>query len=141
MDRNAIDLQKLIPDWPIIDRISQLGNRDLQSNALFASAKWLRARNPQLPENWSVTSDSIAAALASEIGASNLVLLKSKDGPNSGRLADATAVGYVDDYFETAIGDLTQRQPNLTIRFVNLRSKEFDEQTLKLETPQAPQHR
>jgi 5-(aminomethyl)-3-furanmethanol phosphate kinase len=76
-----------------------------------------------LPANWQVTSDSIAARLASLIKAAELALLKSAL-PNSGRSVDQAAeAGYFDCFFPQASRGLP------LIRAVNLRDHEFAEQT------------
>jgi len=60
---------------------------------VLAPYRWLRARDP-LPHSWSVTSDSIAAWIAIELGASELLLVKATTGP-----ADAVT----DPYFHTVL--------------------------------------
>ncbi len=47
---------------------------------VLAPYAWLRATDA-LPHSWDVTSDSIAAFLAGELGARTLILLKPVDGP------------------------------------------------------------
>lgn len=70
-------------------------------------AAWLRTIGPdRLPRNWSVTSDSIAAALAAETGA-ELVLCKSTPPPAT-TLLEAAKLGYVDEFFPAAAHDLRQ---------------------------------
>jgi aspartokinase-like uncharacterized kinase len=59
---------------------------------VLAPHAWLRQRDP-LPHTWSVTSDSVAAWVAGEVGASRLVLVK----------APGAAVDLVDAYFERAL--------------------------------------
>jgi aspartokinase-like uncharacterized kinase len=59
---------------------------------VLAPYRWLRESDP-LPHSWDVTSDSIAAWIASEIGAPQLILIK----PDA---HDALAV--VDRYFDRA---------------------------------------
>jgi probable H4MPT-linked C1 transfer pathway protein len=60
---------------------------------VIAPLQWLRAADP-LPHAWDVTSDSIAAWLAGELGAARLILIKPAgiSGPSS-----------VDSYFMTAL--------------------------------------
>src|SRR4029077_3365386 len=60
---------------------------------VLAPSRWLRAVDP-LPHSWEVTSDSIAAWVAGQVGARRLVLVKP---PGS---ADA---GLVDPYFARAL--------------------------------------
>jgi aspartokinase-like uncharacterized kinase len=68
-----------------------------------------------LPHAWSVTSDSIAARLASCLRADELVLLKSQDPPPHSSLAKLASCGYVDAWFPRAA-------EGLAVRCVNLRS-------------------
>jgi 5-(aminomethyl)-3-furanmethanol phosphate kinase len=68
-----------------------------------------------LPQNWSVTSDSIAARLAELLGA-DLILLKSADPP-AGDVAAWSAAGYVDPYFPTIVN-----RAKLVVRAINLRT-------------------
>jgi len=56
-----------------------------------------------LPEDWEVTSDSIAARLAVDLRA-ELVLLKSALPEEPRRYASAASAGYVDRYFPQAAG-------------------------------------
>lgn len=76
----------------------------------------------QLPHDWSVTTDSIAAAVAVELGAEELLLVKSADfspPPNPPRLcclAEAAQQGIVDGYFPTAAAGIGK------LRWINLRS-------------------
>ena len=60
---------------------------------VLAPYRWLRARDP-LPHSWSVTSDSIAAWIAIELGAAELLLVKATAGP-----ADAVT----DPYFQSVL--------------------------------------
>jgi len=59
---------------------------------VLAPARWLRQADP-LPRSWDVTSDSIAAWVAGQAGASTLVLVK----------APGAAGALVDPYFERAV--------------------------------------
>lgn len=69
--------------------------------------------NLGLPCDWSVTSDSIAAALAARAGATRLVLLKSVGGEEPFSLADAVSRQWVDPHFPNVIGDLDVEWVNL----------------------------
>lgn len=53
---------------------------DARQVPVFSPYQWLRV-NDTLPHSWDVTSDSIAAALAGHIGATDLILLKPVMGP------------------------------------------------------------
>lgn len=92
------------------------------SESLFASNGCRNDPQLWIPENWSATSDSIAARVAEWLNANELVLLKSVC-PSSGRVTTAASSGYVDEFFPTASRDLA------TIRFVNLRQPKSAEYT------------
>jgi aspartokinase-like uncharacterized kinase len=72
------------------------------------AAAWLSlaGRYDDLPVGWHVTSDSIAAAVATACGAA-LVLAKSVPPPEcTGSLASLAREGWVDDHFPIAAADL-----------------------------------
>jgi probable H4MPT-linked C1 transfer pathway protein len=64
-----------------------------QQIPVLAPSRWLSSADP-LPHSWDVTSDSIAAWLAGELGARRLLLVKPPD---------AGGAGLVDAYFERAL--------------------------------------
>ena len=47
---------------------------------MLAPYAWMRATDT-LPHSWDITSDSIAAFIAADLGASELILVKPIDGP------------------------------------------------------------
>lgn len=59
----------------------------------------LRAGHPDIAESWEVTSDSLAAWLATELGADRLILVKSVDAPADSTPAALSAAGVVDAHF------------------------------------------
>ena len=63
-------------------------------------------RNDLTPHTWDVTSDSLAAAVATRTAARKLVLLKSVDIPPM-PWPIVAANGWVDPYFPTAVADAT----------------------------------
>jgi 5-(aminomethyl)-3-furanmethanol phosphate kinase len=76
-----------------------------------------------MPCNWSVTSDSIAARVASRVKAGELVLLKSALPADPATHESLAQVGYVDAYFP-------QAARRLAVRLVNLRDPRFAQVTL-----------
>ena len=70
---------------------------------VLAPYRWLRARDP-LPHSWDVTSDSVAAWVAGEVGAERLILVKPVTG---------TRAALVDAYFERAL------QPSVEVVIVD----------------------
>jgi aspartokinase-like uncharacterized kinase len=69
-----------------------------------------------LPHTWQVTTDSIAAWVATILNAGQLVLAKSVDLPPGCTVTEAAAQGLVDAYFPQLAGGLSR------ISWVNLRS-------------------
>ena len=81
---------------------------DAAGVVVLDAAAWLSlaGRYDDLPVGWHVTSDSIAAAVATACGAA-LVLAKSAPPPESrGSLASLAREGWVDDHFPIAAADL-----------------------------------
>lgn len=73
-------------------------------------------RATTLPRNWNVTSDSIAAHIAEQLGAEDLVLLKSCNTDGRMTIDRAAEEGIVDLYFPSAA------KKQFTVRLVNLRT-------------------
>jgi dihydroneopterin aldolase len=73
-------------------------------HVVWLDALTFAARVPavELPENWSVSSDSIAAVAARRFGAASLTLLKSVDLPGGATADDAARNGLVDEWFPNA---------------------------------------
>jgi len=67
-----------------------------------------RDRHPDvLPQDWSTTSDSIAALLAGRIAADRLVLLKSCEVDPAAPIDSLSAAGIVDEAFSATLGDVS----------------------------------
>jgi 5-(aminomethyl)-3-furanmethanol phosphate kinase len=76
---------------------------------ILAPYRWLRERDP-LPHSWLVTSDSIAAWIAVELGAAELVLVKRFTGP---------AEAVTDQYVSTILADAAKSDRNLRVRITD----------------------
>ncbi len=90
----------------------------------FYAAKFAQELPIRLPENWSTTSDSIAALLCRIVQADELVLLKSTDPPAESSIENLAQQGIVDAAFPEASHGIGR------IRIVNMRST----------TPSVPRH-
>ena len=94
MDQYAHALADLIPGARTVEDRAGIDNAHADSAVpVLRPARWLRAAD-ELPHSWDVTSDSLAAYLATLLGAGELVLVK----PVSG------GVELLDPYFGRAIG-------------------------------------
>ena len=94
MDQYAHLLASRLTRGGVVSTMDEL-DRSLQAGRIpvLALFRWLASRDP-LPHTWEVTSDSIAAWLAGELRAPELLLVK-PPGAQSDRLVDA--------YFERAL--------------------------------------
>ena len=114
-------LQLRIPQTPIINDVEQLRRRFTEPGcSIFDSFSWLRHGEPTasgqpLPASWDVTSDSIAARLATVLRANELVLLKSTSPSDQANLHQLAEAGFLDAAFPVFAADIP------AIRFVNLR--------------------
>lgn len=114
-------LAAAMPEFPLLSTHAGLRSEiaEQHGNGVIFDAREFLAEQAglpgqPLPQDWTVTSDSIAARLAEILRADELVLLKSTDPP-TGSLADLAEAGYVDRYFPRAAAHLP------SARFVNLR--------------------
>jgi aspartokinase-like uncharacterized kinase len=82
---------------------------------LYSFACWDEHRPGCLPQNWTVTSDSLSARVAEVMGARELILLKSVTIPPEMDWTEASRRGFVDGYFPTMIAR------GVKARAVNLR--------------------
>lgn len=143
MNRNTNRVgSRLFPQWPILDDLSEWlagqvkpccaeatdgvggGEKPGKSGArycLFQPLAWLRGERSlpdELPRDWTVSSDSIAAHLAVRIEAAELVLLKSCGQMNRSVGQDEKGSfaqrGWVDEHFpDVPLGRIETRWINL----------------------------
>ena len=95
----------------------------IQPNRWFQQSRgWFdgppRLSSGLLPQTWDVTSDTLAACIAIELNAGELLLLKSADSPAGLDLASAAEAGLVD----RCLPRIADRIPR--IRWVNLRTSQ-----------------
>jgi 5-(aminomethyl)-3-furanmethanol phosphate kinase len=99
MEQYAHLLASRIATARLVERHAEIAAAlDERCLPVLAPYRWLREADP-LPHSWEVTSDSIAAWVAGEVGARRLVLIKPVGGDVSAR---------VDSYFERALPSRVQ---------------------------------
>ena len=127
MDVMARLLGAWLPEAPVVRVGRDVESWELHKSIVIvepgAFLREIESSEPglQLPQDWTVTSDSIAAATAVVVNAAELVLLKSASPPMDSDHGVSTwmaAQGYVDPFFP----DLAEKIP--AIRYVNLRDWE-----------------
>jgi aspartokinase-like uncharacterized kinase len=115
MQLNALRVASWFPSWVWMDDFWDLASGGPAQRIIFAPKHWLTTLDDPLPESWDVTSDSIAARLALDLEADELILLKSADPPPGATMQNLADVGYVDRFFPQVI-------KNRSVRLVNLRN-------------------
>lgn len=108
MDVTAGLLSAMLPELSTVSALAEIKQRAaLPGITIVKPREFLEKVEPhaagtKLPEDWTVTSDSIAARLAIVLGADDLVLLKSAPAPAtkdaSKFLAEWAAANYVDAF-------------------------------------------
>lgn len=118
-------LTALLPETQIVrslDRIPVV--LESASVVVLDPVHTLTSTDCQLPHSWDVTSDSIAAFVASELQAHELVLFKSTPLPANATRSQAATEGLVDRHFAQAAVSIQ------SVRWVNLRGKPVTERPL-----------
>jgi aspartokinase-like uncharacterized kinase len=120
MDVNAALLAALLPGSILAEGIEALSLADrvpvVVPRALLNELE--RCGAEPLPRSWDVTSDTIAAWLATNLGAASLVLLKSASLPAGASREEAARLELVDRAFPRAARALPR------VEYVNLRDPE-----------------
>ena len=122
MSITAKIIAELLPDAQRISQWNSLPDALREQRPIILDTlDFLRDVEPNcagesLPEDWSATSDSIAARVATVLSAEELVLLKSAPPP-ADDVQSAAKAGYVDEHFPRAAAALA------AIRFVDLREE------------------
>jgi aspartokinase-like uncharacterized kinase len=76
MDQYAILLASGLRNAELVRHRGEIARAQSRGNLpVLAPSQWLREADP-LPHSWDVTSDSIAAWVAAEVGARRLILIK-----------------------------------------------------------------
>lgn len=91
---------RLLPDWPAVRTPPEAPG--CYCLDLAAEIARLEAAGCAAPHDWSATSDSLAAVVATAWPADALILFKSCDQPQQTSWSDWAADGSVDTFFPTA---------------------------------------
>lgn len=118
-------LAALLPEAHVLHSLADVRKQLASSEVVVLNPLELSLPECKLPHSWDVTSDSIAAYVASELEAQELVLFKSTPLPANTSRARATESGLLDGYFVQAAA----RFP--TVRWVNLRATPVTERPLR----------
>ncbi len=133
MDANSRRIADWFPEWGLAtDPTRDQCSGPLPGNSILLTRNWLD-ENTGLPQNWDVTSDSIALEVAKATRAMELVLLKSCS-PKAGKsIEELVESGFVDQHFKQSI---RERGLELSLRLVNFRSEDFGEKTFRFSEDQ-----
>lgn len=93
----AAQLKAMLPSLPAHEGQADLAS--VQATTVWSPDLQLAAQLDGLPEDWRLSSDSIALWLAQRLGADGLVLLKFASPPRAGNASVLSADGYVDACF------------------------------------------
>ena len=103
MQLNSIVVGHLLNQPLVCDPKQCISHWHEEKLAIVDPHCWLQTEEDQgihIPHRWSFTSDSIAAHIATQIGASKLSLLKSAHPSETCDLGRVAAMGFVDGDFE-----------------------------------------
>jgi aspartokinase-like uncharacterized kinase len=110
MTLNARFLQTLIPGTRLITDVPSCQDCWREDLLPILDAYGFAVQDEErpgaLPHSWDVTSDSVAARVATVFGARELILLKSVEIPSSLSWSEAAARGHVDPFFAHAAAGL-----------------------------------
>lgn len=99
MQQMALLFQDLQPDLVIANSLEQIQSQLSKHQTVIWSPNinWLNKH--QIPENWDVSSDSLAAFLTSRLGAEHLIMVKSVVPPQDSSIVQWSKLGIVDKVF------------------------------------------
>ena len=128
MGLNVELLLHLMPELQLVRSLPQFRMASTAKRPAIVCAKcfmkWLDQRPERLPHDWTVTSDSIAAAVTRHWDAVELILLKSDRVPDGSSVSSLANTGFLDSHF-SRIAEQAGR-----VSVINLRIQPFLIQTL-----------
>jgi aspartokinase-like uncharacterized kinase len=122
LDCTARLMVLLLPEAELVTRFEELKKHCTHGREhllAYSCEQFLQHHEPyfdeeRLPQDWSVTTDSIAARLSAAIDADELILLKSCDPPPDADARQLAEQGYTDEHFGQVAVDQAIRWVNLT---------------------------
>jgi aspartokinase-like uncharacterized kinase len=106
LDLTAHLAAALLPESVLIDDVNSCSSVWSSRRVPILAPRLSLHSDDFLPRNWGVTSDSIAARVATRLGADELVLLKSVQAPPGALPEEMAARGIVDPFFPMAARSL-----------------------------------
>lgn len=92
-------LAERFPKLAVVPGVSEVGPAHWAGRIPVWTGADVRDGHHDIPESWSVTSDSLALWLARALGAARVVLVKSLDAPPAGGWVEWVQAGLVDKAF------------------------------------------
>jgi len=77
MQQMALMFKGLVPQWPIVSSLSELQQAIPLNKTFIWSPNSAELDQAAIPATWDITSDSLAAWLAKQLSATELILVKS----------------------------------------------------------------
>ncbi len=99
MQQMAVFLRALRPEWPVLSSVS--GLLKSSHSVRIWSPEPVELDNAGIAASWYITSDSLAAWLAKQVGATELILVKSASIDRRASLLELQNQGVIDSGFHT----------------------------------------
>jgi len=105
MQQMALMFKGLVPHWPIVTRLPELQLAKNLNKILIWSPNSEELDQAAIPATWDITSDSLAAWLAKQLSATELILVKSAVIDPQATLEQLAAQQIVDQGFCQQVQD------------------------------------
>ncbi len=100
MEQYAYYCRSLIPEFEMATNVEQVNCLLKENKVVIFLPSQFMAKQHALPNNWSLTSDTIAAVISNTLKADGLVLIKSLDQiPEADSIHALAEAGVVDGFF------------------------------------------
>jgi len=105
MQQMALMFKGLVPQWPIVSSLSELQQDSHSNKTLIWSPNSAELDQSGVPATWDISSDSLAAWLAKQVSATELILVKSAVIDPQASLEQLAALQIVDQGFCQQVQD------------------------------------